>query len=72
MKNNKWFDLKLNVGTGMVMGILVSAAIALLVGSITGDNSIWSWAIPVGLASGLAIGAGAANNSASTTKTDGS
>jgi hypothetical protein len=70
MKNNNRFNLKLNTGTGMVMGILVSAAIALLVGFITGDSSVWSWAIPVGLACGLAIGAGAANNNGSTTKKD--
>ena len=54
MKNN----LKLNAGTGMALGTLVGAAIALLVHTITGDSTIWSWALPVGLAVGLAIGAG--------------
>ena len=54
MKNNK----KLNAGKGMALGIVISAAVALLVQVLTGDSTIWSWAIPVGLATGLAIGAG--------------
>lgn len=49
---------QLNAGTGMVAGIITAALVALLVSSVTGDNSVWSWAIPVGLASGLAVGAG--------------
>ncbi len=64
MKNNK----KLNAGKGMTLGIVISAAVALVVQLVTGDGSIWSWAIPVGLATGLAIGAG--NNA--TAKEDGS
>ena len=59
MKNKK----KLNAGTGMTLGVIIGAAIALIVQLITGDSSIWSWAIPVGLAVGLAVGAG--NNSVS-------
>ena len=51
-------NLTLNAGTGMVAGIFVATMIALLVSASTGDQSIWSWAIPVGLATGLAIGAG--------------
>lgn len=50
--------LHLNAGTGMVAGIFVAALIALLVSTVTGDNAVWSWAIPVGVAVGLAIGAG--------------
>ena len=52
---------KLNLGTGMVLGIFLSAALALVVQLITGDSTVWSWAIPVGLACGLAIGAGKEN-----------
>jgi hypothetical protein len=51
-------NLTLNAGTGMVAGVIIAAIIALLVSATTGDQSIWSWAIPVGLATGLAIGAG--------------
>jgi hypothetical protein len=50
--------LELNAGTGMAGGVIVGALIALIVSAITGDQSIWAWAIPVGLASGLAVGAG--------------
>jgi hypothetical protein len=39
----------------------MGALIALLVSMLTGDNAVWSWAIPVGLACGLAIGQGAQN-----------
>jgi ABC-type uncharacterized transport system permease subunit len=49
---------QLSAGTGMAAGAVVGAIVALVVSSITADQSIWSWAIPVGLASGLAIGAG--------------
>ena len=59
MNNGRW---ELNAGTGMSAGVLIGAAVALLVSLVTGDNFIWSWAIPVGLASGLAVGAGAANS----------
>lgn len=64
MKNKKRFNWELNGGTGMVLGILIGAAAALIIESITGDNSIWSWAIPVGLACGLAIGSGRSNAAA--------
>lgn len=47
-----------NAGAGMAAGTLIGAFVALLVSSLTGDQSIWSWAIPAGLASGLAVGAG--------------
>ena len=47
-----------NPGTGMTAGVFVGAIVALLVSAITGDQSVWSWANPVGLAGGLAIGAG--------------
>jgi hypothetical protein len=50
--------LQLNAGTGMGGGVIVGALIALIVSTITGDQSVWAWAIPVGLASGLAVGAG--------------
>ena len=49
---------QLNVGSGMGLGVAIGALMALLVSTITGDQSIWSWAIPVGLACGLAVGAG--------------
>lgn len=56
---NKFSQLpQLNAGTGMLGGIVAGALIALIVNLITGDSIIWSWAIPVGLACGLAIGAG--------------
>lgn len=54
MKNNK----KLNAGTGMALGIFISTIVALLVHLLTGDGTIWSWAIPFGVATGLAVGAG--------------
>ena len=41
----------------MALGTLVGVAVALVVQLITGDSFVWSWAIPVGLACGLAIGA---------------
>lgn len=62
MKNKNSWSLELNAGTGMVLGIFIGAAIALLVQLITGDGLIWSWAIPVGLACGLAVGAGRSNS----------
>lgn len=52
-----------NAGTGMVSGIVIGAFVALVVSTVTADQSIWSWAIPVGLAMGLAIGAGLQRNS---------
>ena len=58
--NNSWSS-KLNAGIGMVAGVLVGALVALIVNLVTGNSFIWSWAIPVGLACGLAIGAGASN-----------
>lgn len=54
MKRNK----KLNASKGMALGVVIGAAMALVVQLITGDSSVWNWAIPVGLASGLAIGTG--------------
>jgi hypothetical protein len=47
-----------NAGRGMVAGIFIGAAVALVVSAITDDQNVWGWAIPVGLATGLAIGAG--------------
>lgn len=48
----------LNAGTGMAFGVVAGALIAVLVSIVTGDNSVWSWAIPVGMATGLAVGVG--------------
>lgn len=62
MKNKKFLSLKLNAGTGTVLGVFIGAAVALLVHQTTGDSTIWSWAIPVGLACGLSIGAGKQKN----------
>lgn len=62
---SKFFQL--NAGTGMALGAIIAAIIALVVQLITHDSSVWTWAIPVGVAVGLAIGAGAA---ARTSRTD--
>lgn len=56
MNNNEHSNNRLNPGTGMVGGVVVGALVALIVSTITGDQSVWAWAIPVGLASGLAMG----------------
>lgn len=53
--------MQLNAGSGMALGAVGGALVALLVSTTTGDTSVWTWAVPVGLASGLAIGAGRAN-----------
>jgi MFS family permease len=58
MHRKKQAGLNWNAGTGMVAGILIGAMIGLAVSAITGDKSAWNWAIPFGLATGLAIGAG--------------
>ncbi len=63
--SSKFFQL--NAGTGMALGAIVAAIIALVVQLITHDSSVWTWATPVGIAVGLAIGAGAA---ARTSRTD--
>ena len=68
MNKNNWVNSKLTPGKGMVLGVLFSAAIALIVHIITGDAFVWSWATPVGLATGLAIGAGRAAEENATTK----
>lgn len=49
---------ELNAGSGMALGAFAGALVALLVNLMTGDPAVWTWAIPVGLASGLAIGGG--------------
>ncbi len=51
--------LKLNAGTGMALGAISAAVVALIVHLLTGSAAIWSWALPVGIAAGLAIGVGA-------------
>jgi hypothetical protein len=51
--------LKLNAGTGMGVGAITVAFVALIVQLVTHDSDIWTWAIPVGIAVGLAVGAGA-------------
>lgn len=68
MINKNWLNGKLAAGTGMAMGVLISAAMALVVQVITGDGSVWSWAIPVGLATGLAIGTAGTKKNNSETK----
>lgn len=55
--------LQLNAGTGMALGVFVAAVIALIVNLVTGNSDVWVWAIPVGIAVGLAIGAGQQNKS---------
>ena len=49
---------ELNAGTGMALCVIIAAFVALLVNLITGDAFVWTWAIPAGIATGLAIGAG--------------
>jgi hypothetical protein len=58
MSGKKQSRLQINAGTGMALGAILGGLIALVVSAITGDQSVWSWAVPVGLATGLAIGAG--------------
>lgn len=53
-----------HVGQGMVIGILISTLIALIVNLITGDSSVWTYMIPIGVAMGAAIGAGQAKQAA--------
>jgi hypothetical protein len=48
----------LNAGTGMAAGVILACLIALAVQLITGETTVWMWAIPVGVAAGLAIGVG--------------
>jgi hypothetical protein len=62
MKKKKF---ELNVGSGMALGVMGAAFIALVVSLITGNHEIWAWAIPVGIAVGLAIGAGASSKKSS-------
>lgn len=53
---NENMKMKLNAGTGMGLGAVIAAVVALVVSAVTGDQAIWSWAIPVGVAVGLAVG----------------
>lgn len=46
-----------NAGTGMVAGVIIGVVVALIVSVTMGDDAVWSWAIPVGVAVGLAVGA---------------
>lgn len=64
MKNKKPMSLELNAGTGMALGVALGAVIAAVVDLTTGYSAIWTWAIPVGVACGLAIGAGKQRGSA--------
>ncbi len=64
MKNKNSQLLELNAGTGAALGVIGGALVALIVQLITGDVSVWSWAISVGVACGGAIGAGKSNASA--------
>ena len=45
------------VGKGMVIGVLAGVLISLLVSAITGDQTVWSYMIPIGIAGGMGIGA---------------
>lgn len=51
-------QLRTDMGRGMAMGIAAMVLVSILVNWTTGDDSIWSWSIPVGVAIGTAIGAG--------------
>jgi uncharacterized transporter YbjL len=50
---------ELNAGTGIALGVIGGALLAVLVMAMTGDADIWVWAIPLGAAVGVAIGASA-------------
>lgn len=54
-------QFELNAGSGTALGVIIASAVALIVSTLTGDDSVWAWAIPLGIASGLAIGAGRAS-----------
>lgn len=58
MNKNEQSKRQLNAGTGMAGGVIIGALVALVISTLTGDQTIWAWAIPVGLACGLSIGAG--------------
>lgn len=60
-RDDMFKDFELNAGTGMALGAILAAVVALLVNLVTGDTSIWAWAIPLGIALGVAVGAGRAN-----------
>lgn len=47
-------------GIGMAVGAVAGAIVALVVQLATGDPRVWAYAIPIGVAAGVAIGAGAA------------
>jgi hypothetical protein len=42
----------------MLVSILISAFVALLVSTATGDQTVWAYMIPLGVATGTAIHAG--------------
>lgn len=48
-----------NVGKGMALGTAIATVIALVVQVTTGDGAVWAYVIPIGVAMGAAIGAGA-------------
>jgi uncharacterized transporter YbjL len=50
---------ELNAGTGIALGVIGGALLAVLVMALTGNSDVWVWAIPVGAAAGVAAGAGA-------------
>ena len=54
-------SFRLNAGTGMALGAIIAVLVALLINWLTGNGDIWAWAIPIGVAIGLAVGNGAAN-----------
>jgi hypothetical protein len=49
---------ELNAGTGIALGVIGGALLAVLVMALTSNSDVWVWAIPVG-AAGVAVGAGA-------------
>ena len=46
------------INNQLLQAIVISAIIASIVSMVMGDNAIWSWAIPVGVAVGAAINGG--------------
>lgn len=58
MNENKDKNSQRYVGYGIALGAVGGALVALGVSLITRNDDVWAWTIPVGIAVGLAIGAG--------------
>lgn len=56
--NNQNAQLRTDMGHGMALGVALMTVAAILVTWLTGNEAIWSWSAPVGVAIGAAIGGG--------------